>query len=64
MQKGELAGFARMLYTRVFFPNGGGDYETVKGTHNAVLGLPREDMDEYTKSMLRMVENKEFPHIG
>ena len=56
MQKGNRLGFARLLYTRVFYPDGSGDYETSKGLHNDLLGLPKENMDEFTKIALKMSE--------
>jgi hypothetical protein len=37
-----------MMYTRVFFDNGSGDFETGRGTLNELLGLPKEDVDEAT----------------
>jgi len=49
IQTGEKEGFAKMLYTRVFYDDGVGDVERSRGTVNAVLGLPEEDMDEATK---------------
>ena len=49
MQKGNMSGFVQMMYTRVFYPDGSGDFETSRGLQNDVLGLPKEDMDEYTK---------------
>ena len=49
MQKGNFLGFAKMMYTRVFYQDGSGDFEASKGLLNGVLGLPEEDMDEYTK---------------
>ena len=57
-QKGNRLGFARLLYTRFFYPDGSGDFETSKGLHNDTLGLPKEDIDEYTKVALRMAEEK------
>ncbi|KAK4499197.1 hypothetical protein PRZ48_009710 [Zasmidium cellare] len=48
MKEGKFGG-ANFLYSRVFFPNGGGDFESTKGTINGVLGLPKEDLDEATK---------------
>ncbi|RHZ72408.1 hypothetical protein CDV55_108747 [Aspergillus turcosus] len=57
MQKGDRRGFAQALYARVFYPNGGGDYESKRGLDNAVLGLPREDLDERTKHAKEMLEN-------
>ena len=57
-QKGNLVGFAKLLYSRLFFPGGGGNYETSKGLHNDVLGLPREDIDEATRIALQTVEQQ------
>lgn len=53
-QEGDLKGFVRLLYTRVFFPNGGGDYESSIGLQNDVLGLPKEDLDEATKEAIHL----------
>lgn len=47
MYEGSREGFAKMLYTRVFYPDGCGDIEH-KGTVNDLLGLPTEDMDAAT----------------
>ncbi|TKA29558.1 hypothetical protein B0A50_03571 [Salinomyces thailandicus] len=49
MKSGDHIGFAKMLYTRIYFPDGTGNFETNKGTVNALLGLPTEDVDEATK---------------
>ena len=49
MQEGKRIGFAKMMYTRVFYPDGSGDVEHNKGTLNTILGLPKEDIDEATK---------------
>lgn len=46
---GKREGFAKLLYTRIFFPDGCGDFEHNKGTLNSLLSLPREDIDEATK---------------
>ncbi|KAH8646784.1 hypothetical protein BX600DRAFT_518809 [Xylariales sp. PMI_506] len=48
IQHGDRIGFAKMLYTRVFYPDGAGDLER-KGTLNKVLRLPQEDLDEATR---------------
>ena len=58
LQKGNRLGFARLLYTRVFYPDGSGDFETSKRLHNDILRLPKENIDEYTKVALRMAEEK------
>ena len=50
LQSGNRSGFGRLLYTRVFYPDGSGNYEASVGLHNDLLGLPREDLDEFTKA--------------
>jgi hypothetical protein len=50
MQEGSTVGFVKMLYTRLFYPDGSGDHENSKGTINALLDLPKEDLDEATKA--------------
>ena len=49
LQQGNRSGFGRLLYTRMFYPNGDGNYEASKGLDNDVLDLPKEDLDEHTK---------------
>ena len=49
IQEGKRNGFAKMMYTRVFYPDGCGDFEHKKGTLNSLLELPKEDIDEATK---------------
>ncbi|MCJ1349842.1 hypothetical protein MMC31_008084 [Peltigera leucophlebia] len=48
-QKGDLAGFIKLLYSRVFYQDGSGDYESSRGLQNDILGLPKEDLDEHTR---------------
>lgn len=56
MQKGDRQGFVRMMYSRVFFPDGVGNFETTKGTQNSLLGLLREDIDEATQVAIKRSE--------
>ena len=49
-------GFVKVLYTRVFFPDGTGNVEKSQGLHNDALGLPKEDLDEYTKLAIKRAE--------
>lgn len=49
-------GAATASFVRVFYPNGGGDYESTRGLDNAKLGLPKEDLDECTAVAKGMVE--------
>lgn len=52
MQEGKRIGFAKMMITRVFYPDGCGDFEHNKGTLNSLLDLPKEDIDEATKAAI------------
>lgn len=45
-------GPGNFLYGRVFFPDGTGDFESRKGTLNELLELPREDLDQATRSAI------------
>lgn len=45
------------MYSRVFYPNGDGDYEFSRGLSNSLIGLPKEDLDEGTKRAVEMVES-------
>ena len=57
---GNMAGFVMQMYTRVFYPDGSGNYEASLGLHNDILGLPKEDLDEYTR---KAVEFSEKPNV-
>ncbi|PVH91412.1 hypothetical protein DM02DRAFT_545857, partial [Periconia macrospinosa] len=48
-KEGDYKAMNRATYTRTFYPNGDGDHESVRGLHNDVLGLPKEDLDTATK---------------
>ena len=61
MQKGVMTGFAKAMYSRVFFPNGDGDFESSRGLANGLIGLPKEDLDEATKRTVEMVESNWSP---
>lgn len=49
-------GAAMASFVRIFFPNGGGDYESTRGLDNDALGLPKEDLDEATAVAKKMVD--------
>lgn len=59
VSQGNFGAFAKQLYSRMFFPNGDGDFESKRELHNGLLGLPVEDLDEYTAIGVRMGENNE-----
>ena len=54
LKKGNFVGFPQLMYTRVFYQDGSGDFEASRGLQNEVLGLPKDDLDEYTKIALQM----------
>lgn len=56
VKQGDFSAFPRMLYSRTFFPNGGGEYESTRGLDNGLLGLPEEDVDECTAVAVRLGE--------
>lgn len=63
IKKGNFSAFTKMLYSRAWFPNGDADHESSRGLHNDDLGLPVEDLDEWTTEAVRMAENDEVPWI-
>lgn len=58
MKKDILVAYPKTMYSRVFFPNGDGDFESSKGLANSLIGLPMdEDLDAATKRAVEMVES-------
>jgi hypothetical protein len=56
-QNGDHAALIQVLYGRNFFKDNAGNYEMTKGLHNDILGLPKEDLDEFTKIAVEMAKN-------
>lgn len=46
--QGDSLGLFELVYARMFYPDGSGNYERSMGLQNDILGLPEEDIDEYT----------------
>ena len=61
LQQGNTKAFTKMLYSRMFFPTGDGDYQSSRGLHNDLLDLAVEDLDEFTAIGICMGENDEIP---
>ena len=59
LQQGNMKAFPKLLYSRMFFPNGDGDYQSNPGLHNDLLGLTVEELDESTAIGVPMGENGE-----
>jgi len=49
IKQGKRTGYAKMMYTRVFFADRCGDFESNKRTLNGLLGLKGEEIDEATR---------------
>lgn len=60
IQQGNRVGFAKMMYTRVFYPDGCGDFETGRGTLNEMLGLPEENIDEATERAIERSKQNQW----
>ncbi|KAK8037988.1 hypothetical protein PG994_014755 [Apiospora phragmitis] len=58
MKGGNMGGFVQAMYTHTFFPNDDGAYEKSRGLHNELLGLPVEDLDEFTKLAITRKDDK------
>ncbi|KAI4236954.1 MAG: hypothetical protein L6R40_006006 [Gallowayella cf. fulva] len=56
LQEGDFRGMVVFMYTRNFFPDGVGNHAETRGLDNEKLGLPKEDLDEYTQEAIRMKE--------
>ncbi|KAJ3526379.1 hypothetical protein NM208_g11220 [Fusarium decemcellulare] len=51
---GNMRGFTKVLYSRIFFPKDPGNFDSK--VHNATLGLPEEILDERTKVAIEMAK--------
>ena len=56
LKQGDFGAFPKMLYSRMFFRDGSGDIQSIRGLHNDLLDLPVEDLDEWTAIGVRMGE--------
>ncbi|PLB50848.1 NAD(P)-binding protein [Aspergillus steynii IBT 23096] len=54
VKTGNMAGFSKLLYARVFYPGGSGGLEAK--AQNELLGLPRESLDEATRAGIELVK--------
>ncbi|KIV76988.1 hypothetical protein PV11_08831 [Exophiala sideris] len=61
LKSGVMSGFPTASYARIFYPNGDGDFSSKWGTSNQDLGLPHEELDEVTKTVVEMIEGGGWP---
>ncbi|KAF2729245.1 putative oxidoreductase CipA [Polyplosphaeria fusca] len=57
LMEGDQRAFAHMMYTRYFFGDDAGYFEKTHGLDNDKLGLPKEDLDEFTKKAVEMAND-------
>jgi hypothetical protein len=57
LQGGERMAYVRMMYTRIFFDDGNGNFEARKGTSNKLLKLPQESLDEATARSIERADS-------
>lgn len=54
--KGDLSGFIRIIYGRLFLKDEKGNFEARRGLDNDALGLPKENIDDFTKIAIERAE--------
>ncbi|KAL8727731.1 MAG: hypothetical protein Q9166_005844 [cf. Caloplaca sp. 2 TL-2023] len=54
LQKGDYSGLVVAMYSRNFFLDGSGNHAATRGLDNDKLGLPKEDLDEFTAVAVKM----------
>lgn len=64
LKKGDRTAYGKAMYTRVFFPNGGGDFESVRGLDNGAIGLAKDELDEATRRAVDLVRRGWNPFAG
>lgn len=57
-QAGSREGFGKCLYGRMFYPEAPGDFDKQGKSHNKVLGLEEEDLDQKTKGAVERWEKQ------
>lgn len=58
LQAGDHSAYVTIMYTRIFYDDGNGDYEAKGKLANHELGLPKENLDDATRSAIKRA--KEF----
>ncbi|KAI1412334.1 NAD(P)-binding protein [Hypoxylon sp. FL1857] len=53
---GDMSAFPQLLYSRLWFKDGSGNFEARHSLANDILGLPKEDLDEATRLAIDRAE--------
>ena len=56
LTKGDFSGFIPTIYGRLFFKDSKGNFEARRGLDNDALGLPKENIDDFTKIAIERAE--------
>lgn len=60
VEKGNMTGYGKMLYARVFYPDGAWNYGKKSGLDNEKLGMSEDNLDEATKFGIHLHESGHF----
>ncbi|ORY03335.1 hypothetical protein BCR34DRAFT_492481 [Clohesyomyces aquaticus] len=60
---GDRMAFGMMLYSRIFYPDNSGFFEADNELANKKLGLPKEDLDEFTRLAVKMADEGYFENL-
>lgn len=61
---GDFQGMRIVMFTRNFYPDQSGNFAATRGLDNDKLGLPEEDIDEYTKLAIQWAEDGTLARYG
>lgn len=61
---GDFSGMRIVMYTRSFYLDGSGNHSATRGLDNDKLGLPKEDLDEYTKLSIQWAMDGTLERYG
>nr|POF22107.1 hypothetical protein CFP56_36194 [Quercus suber] len=62
LNKGDFSAFSTVLYTRVFYKDRSGEYESKAAVSKKALGLPTEDLEECTRQAVEMAKTGVFAY--
>lgn len=62
--QGDRQGFGMLLYARLFFKDGAGNFEQRGELDNEKIGLPKEDLDEFTAVAIEMAKDFKYAATG
>ncbi|KAI0976274.1 NAD(P)-binding protein [Xylaria arbuscula] len=57
LQKGDMSGFVKSMYSRAFYPSADADFEARHLISNEILRLPKEDLNEITSGVVSKVQH-------